>query len=374
MALKIKTIAEAISVNRSSSGMYWNSAGLYVTALANIPRIDCDPITKQPIGILCEESRINFIRNSNDLLKAPWAKTAQITIGTDGQKAPDGSLMQLLTLSGTTSHQVVQGLTAPLVPLTRHTLSVYVIPKNNLFPIQLAYYDNSTSIASQLITPDEVGKLQLISFTFDTPATVVTVPQIRLIGLNQGGDGDQVYMWGAQLEPGGHASSRIVTAESQVTRGSDIVTVLDTSSWLMPKAETVVVDCIVANGDPKKYQPTHCLHNGPNKYAICVFLQGNKVRSELYIDGSNIGLAITDAPFPGGHKVAVRRSDVDTSICADGGAVSSTPLTAVKNPSINTLKIASPATGGSLSLNGHIRRIEYFQKVFTDAEMKAFTL
>jgi len=224
-----KAYSDLITFTRASGGGITNAAGQFEWVGNNVPRITYDPVTLKRLGQLIEEQRTNLIRYSADFTNAAWSKGPGVSISTDGQLAPDGTPMPLITLAGTTNHNINQTLLAPLATGQAHTISVYVKPKSAPFPFQLAYYDGSTSLNSVLITP-VAGVLQRIDFTF-TPAVVAATPQVRILGFGNGGSGDQVYIWGAQPELGSFASSYIPTTTAQVTRAADSAAVNTLSPW-----------------------------------------------------------------------------------------------------------------------------------------------
>ena len=242
MALVEKAFGDIITFTRASGGGRINALGQYEWVADNVPRLTHDPVTLQPLGLLVEEQRTNLIRHSANLANVAWSKAAGVSISTDGQLAPDGTPMQLITLAGTTNHNINQVLLAPLATGQAHTISVYVKPKSAPFPFQIAYYDGNSSLNSVLITP-QPGVIQRIDFTF-TPTVVAASPQIRTIGFGSCGDGDQVYIWGAQLEAGPTTSSYIPTEASQVTRAADMCSVNTLSPWYNPLEGTLVVSMI----------------------------------------------------------------------------------------------------------------------------------
>ncbi|GAB3282467.1 hypothetical protein GCM10027347_58800 [Larkinella harenae] len=69
----------ALNFSRNSIGTYFDGNGNIQTAAAGVPKLDYDPITKQPKGILIEEPRTNLAPNSNDLNGPSWIKTAITT-------------------------------------------------------------------------------------------------------------------------------------------------------------------------------------------------------------------------------------------------------------------------------------------------------
>lgn len=77
MSLQRKTFAEMLTFTRAGSATYFGPDGLMKTAAADQPRLDYDPATLQPRGLLIEESRTNLLLNSATLATQSVTTTAQ---------------------------------------------------------------------------------------------------------------------------------------------------------------------------------------------------------------------------------------------------------------------------------------------------------
>ena len=69
------TLDSRITFTRSTTGSYYNSAGVLSTAAINAPRFDYNPSTLQAKGLLIEESRTNLLTYSEQFDNAAWVKT-----------------------------------------------------------------------------------------------------------------------------------------------------------------------------------------------------------------------------------------------------------------------------------------------------------
>jgi len=366
----MSAFSDIITFTRASAAWRFNSAGVLEQVPANQPRFDYDPVTRALKGLLVEEQRTNLILQSSDFNSAAWIRAAGITFSTDGTLAPDGSLMQLATLSGTNNHNINQTLSAALTVGTTYTLTVFVRAKGALFPFQLAYYDGSTALNGVLITPDTIGATQRLSFTF-TPSVAATTPQVRLVGFGQGGDGSQIYMWGGQLEVGAFPTSYIPTTSAQVTRAADVASVNTLSPWFNPDEGTLFVEA-----------SSPALMDGVGRRAASLFQDNTNYMS---LNRTNTGLISTDVVTGGSgqftslaaavannaiFRVALAYATNDT-INAVNGAVSS-PDTAVVLPAPRSLQIGQRGANQGI-WNGHIRRIRYWPRRLFDNELQRIT-
>lgn len=373
MPLTPMTLENSVSVTRSTTGMCWDKNGIYSSVAINTARINHDPVTKKAIGILSEGTRTNFFRRSNEFSNAQWVKGSGLAFTTDSaQKAPDGTPMPLATLSTASNHQFFQILSAPLTPSTMHTISIYVVPKKGLFPLQIAYYDGSNPVNTVNVTPEAIGKLQLISFTFETPAAAVAAPQVRFIGVGSGSEGDQIYVWGAQVEAGNDASSRIYTVDAQATRASDGIELVSPKPVNGLRGGSMVVSCISNAQGLGKYLPAVCEYGSTVNYSMALFSAVGRISIESRV-GAAAASASSDAQ-PGAAKIATRRSDTVLSLCVNGGNVSSSGShSAATNFTTAGVRIGSGQPGSILRLEGTIVSVELFNKMLTDTEMKEYT-
>jgi len=86
---------------RASTGTYYNSSGVLVSAAINTPRFDYDPATLQLKGLLLEDASTNSALQSADISNAAWAKVSisyGLVVTGNNATAPDGAL----TASGIT--------------------------------------------------------------------------------------------------------------------------------------------------------------------------------------------------------------------------------------------------------------------------------
>ena len=77
MPLSKKTLSDIITVSRNSVETAFTAAGNIKEYSANEARIDYDPVTGSPLGILVEEERTNYLLNSQTLSTQTVAVGAQ---------------------------------------------------------------------------------------------------------------------------------------------------------------------------------------------------------------------------------------------------------------------------------------------------------
>ncbi|QJP10456.1 phage head spike fiber domain-containing protein [Pseudomonas multiresinivorans] len=230
--------------SRASTATYFDSAGILQTAGINVPRNNYDPFTLQALGFLREAAATNLLTFSSQFSNAAWNKVnASITAA--ATTAPDNTLTgsKLIETVVTGLHQVNMISTST----GQRTLTAFVkAAERTRVELQL-----SDVVSAAIFAVFDLSAGTLVTLTPAAPWTGVSASiqpinngwyrisltatagqgtQIRAcINLNNGttnsylGNGTSgAYIWGAQLESGGVATSYIPTDATTVTRAADV--------------------------------------------------------------------------------------------------------------------------------------------------------
>ncbi|MDR3608201.1 MAG: Ig-like domain-containing protein [Oligoflexia bacterium] len=245
----------SITFARSSTGSYMDATGLINYAAANVPRIDHNPTTHQPNGLLVEELRENYLLNSSNLTAASWTATGG-TLTYPGVMAPDGTSSATLLTENTSNsaHKVCQTVSSVTDAQTWST-SFYILPNGrSQFVIYLADAGATANTVYAVVTLTGSGTLNAFNnggngtgvsnstvfFTqlqsgwyrvgFSGKPDTSGTSLIACAQLASGGSGSYLgngasgaYVWGAQLEVGAFPTSYIPTTTAAVTRQADDV-------------------------------------------------------------------------------------------------------------------------------------------------------
>jgi hypothetical protein len=182
--------------------------------------------------------------------------------------------------------------------------------------------------------------------------------------------GRTVYCWGAQVEGPSLATSYIPTLTSSVARAADVATMTGTafSSWYAASAGTFVAefDVLAASG-------TRGIVSADNA--------ATSERIWLYSSGTDPKVAVTDggtaqADIDVGtiaantiYKLGISYALNDIAGCLNGGTVGTD--TSATMPTPTQLRIGADATPNYL--NGHLRRIRFYNVAKSDADLQALT-
>jgi hypothetical protein len=383
------TPADVITLSGGAGGTRVNSVGQVVAASGL--RYDHNPITMACKGLLIEEQRTNLMLRSSEFESPVWnnATPNLPTVTPNATTAPDGTQsMDMLTAAagGTVScarqAQFASGATG--------NFSGSICLKAGTSPRSRITLQDQTSVYTVLAQADVVwtgGVPTLAAITvgtFDAPAdcgngvyrfafTANTATASPLMGIAvfpdvTAGVGS-VYAWGAQLDAGAVATSYIPTTSAAVTRTADnaIVTGANFSSWFNAAQGTFVaeIDTIFSGGAPASVGVAGL---GPSQRFLYISFTSTPIAS---YDGAVIlqnAIPVTDKSP---HKAALSYDGSIRTLTSDG----TPPVSASQAAGFttgNTLYIGAHASGGPY-LEGHIKRLRYWPRQLSNAELQALT-
>jgi hypothetical protein len=167
MALTPKAFAELVTFTRASPASYYGSDGLLKTAASGASRLNYNPATLAPRGILVEELRANLLLQSNAFTVSPWAATVS---GTSTRADVAGTLG--FTLAQVTATSASGGLRQSVGSLTSaavYTVSFYLesTTPQVIFQLEngLAAYGTNTSVTITPSTGATSGQVGFSSVT-----------------------------------------------------------------------------------------------------------------------------------------------------------------------------------------------------------------
>jgi hypothetical protein len=350
--------------------------------------------------LLLEDARTNLIPNSIPV--AGWAPTDVLLTGASGI-APDGTntMVRIAEDGVNTFHMNL--LLATVVASTTYAVSVYakaaqvrylqVLLDNNGGVGSWATFDLQTGTISGPIAMNGVtgsgASIQaagngiyrcVVTSTVGASTTgrvslgLSNVPNPGAFPGYQGNPANGLLIWGAQLEQGGSATSYIPTAGTAVTRAIDgcAISPANMSPWFASPGGSWVVELISFNPAPAN---SRVVGQANVAGSIC----------PIYIDSAAKGgqfdgvSAVTTANATVANvvtKISSAWGVGQAKACANGGVVaSSAALTTgygalvASGIKFMTLVAAAPAD----CTNGYIRRVQYWPRVLSDAEMQQVT-
>jgi hypothetical protein len=355
---------------RATTASYVNSAGTLSSAASGAARYDYDPATLRPRGILLEGAVTNLAKQSGDFTNATWTRQNLTSVGS-AITAPDGTTTFNLAVPNTTSttfHNLVQtGITCVVSSI--YTFSVYAKASGTQYLVMTVdtgtnsgFFDlTNGTIAATDSTVNAVivaigGGVYRCSITFTADTTSKQIQLYFFNGTVTGpamaptyaGDGvSGIYLWGAQTELGGFATSYIPTTTVTVARNADVLTV-GASSWLNRNAGTMVARLSTTSTARSTGTPGIArLDDGSAANAVSLLITGTatpdavtaanaKASSAGTLGGANLGNVSTV------EKAAVV-SYADTAFAAAYGGAAPLTSTDPVPTGLSTLTLGSSA-------------------------------
>ena len=309
MALVSKTFSEIITFTRASTGSYFDSAGTLQSAGINTPRLDYNPSTLAAQGLLIEEQRANLVLQSAAL------STQNVT-----------------------------------VTAVAHTLS---------------FYGTGTIVLSGATTNTLIG-----TGAFPTRSTLTFTPTAGTLTLTVTG----TVQYG-QLEIGSFATSYIPTTTTSLTRSADVASVNTLSPWYNASAGTLYAEAT----------PISPTTNALNQIVVSIDDTTTNNRLQLSrttsvggysflvavggVTGWNPQVGVWANQTAGKLAAAFATSDQKFAYV---GLLDSGAGTGAIPSSLTHMQIGARADG-ALQFNGYIRRITYYPRRLTDAELQTIT-
>ena len=383
--------------NRSAAAAYTattaaitNYIPQLLTAVANQPRFDFNPTTRQSLGLLMEQSSVNLLTYSEQFDNAAWTKSNS-TITANANVAPDGTLTADKIVAGTGTGTQAGFVAAAAISTSAipYTITLYVkYAELQYFQIWAggsawsgnANFDlvgNTVTVQNGCTaTMQSVGNNWFrLSVAFTASAATIQ-PWFSFVSTSTAarastytGNGfNGLYIWGAQLEALAFPTSYIPTVASTVTRAADAASITGTnfSSWYNNAEGTIYSEGVApTSGFFCLYAITDAIGTNTisNYYNTSDYMF--YVRNDQGVQAQpDAGTLVTGFnKFSGAYKTN------DFAISLNGVTVATDTSGAV--PVVNRLLIGSAS--GQQSLNGTIKKIAYYPIRVTNANLQALT-
>jgi len=346
---------------------------------------------------LVEESRTNLLLRSVEFDDAAWTKSnSSITANTI--VAPDGTLTgdKLVENTSNAAHTITSGNISATAQA--YTLSVFLKRGERKFAQLFGRRDttnyNGVQVdldTGQLSAPTRPGTTNnsasttvqpvgngwwrvAMTFTYTTTGNTVCFISTSndLQEYTYTGDGTSgIFIWGAQLEVGSFPTSYIRTEASQVTRAADAasMTGANFSSWYRQDEGTLFAEFAYSSETPTTFSNIYEISDNTSNNRIFSRRPNFSGIESQVINASATQVAFSTAFLQAGKNILTYKTD-DIAYVQNAGTVSTDTSAAV--PVTTQIGIGwNGRTGGQMS--GHIRRIAYYPKRLTNAQLQALT-
>jgi hypothetical protein len=334
-----------------------NSSGLVALINADLPRFDFNPTTLVCKGLLIEEASTNLLSYSQDQSNAVWNVKTNVGVAASATIDPAGGT-NAFTLTANANAVVFGRLLTGTIGLP-YTYAIWIRRKTGTGGVRMYVGDN----VGQTITSQVSSAWTRIPVS-NTP-TAITVRVYIQIDTS----GDEIEVYGAQVEQKAFSTSYIPTTLLSVTRNADVATMTGTnfSDWYSAGAGGVVARVLpsTVSGTRPALQFDDATANE------VIALRGNTTNPELVIVDGGSPQAQIDAGTIAANTAYNLGAAWNTDNCAaavnGGAAVTDTSAT------IPTVTQARLGSDGTNYLNGNIQTLRYWPQRIINAEVQAFS-
>jgi hypothetical protein len=347
-----------------------------------------------------EEQRTNLVLRSEEF-ETTWS-AGNVTVTSNNIAAPNGTVTaEKITDSvdvSNNAHQLTQGVA--VLSGVAYTVSAFIKAGNGVgFSLgagsvgafateQRVLFDASTGVAtSQLGTPTNITMTAVgdgwyrcsCSITPTSSATATIV--VRLYNSAASGfyigDGTQfAYVWGAQLEAGAFPTSYIPTTTATVTRSADVCSISGSnfSAWFNATQSTIYSEAASSTGAAYTgyvYTIGASFNDSITHYRQSDSQPVARIRTA---SADEYGATGNGAIWTGTsvNRFALGVSTTSGRQSSNGTLSAGADDTSITFPAMSSMTIGA-LVGGSLALNGHLRRLTYWPTRLPNSTLQAVT-
>jgi len=397
------TLDPRVTFTRASTGTFFNSAGVLTSAATNAPRFDYNPSTLAARGLRIEEQRTNSIRNNTmqgAVAGTPgtpptnWALTAAggnitsletVSVGTEnGIQYIDVKYVFSGAATANVRHETIGQIAATNTQTWTASAFVKLVggsTSNITTNVVITQYNaafaglEATSVPFTPLTT-ALGTSRPSNTKATTQATVASVTSA--ISIVATGAADITLRIGLpQLELGAFATSVIPTTTMGLTRNADEASVNTLSPWFNASEGTLYGEVSSAaqtvGGVSRRIAN---INDGTEADRITVGWAGAILVGAAFVTDNSVTQAGFNSPsgaYPFPTKVALAYKTDDFQAAVNGSAFAADTSGTV--PTVTQMRIGDVVTGGTgpQNLNGHVRRITYYPRRLSQAELTAIT-
>lgn len=353
---------------------YVGSDGLLHTSAANEWPLEYDPVSLLPVGRSAWEARTNLCTWSSDTTQ--WGLNAGGGVGSTPLAAanygvaPNGATvagrLRLALNGGNTSADRSQATLPGIVKVagTAYTQSVYL--KSNTGTSYKVILRNGGTSTLATVTASWTRFTTIETNNGDQTSTV------ELRGGLSTSDSADLLVWAGQVEASSAAGPVILTAGAQVTRAAQVATVNDLTTLRFNAAAGTLYAEMLTPTDTGILRGLVGFDDGSSANRIMLRRDINndalaQLVSSAGSSGSTVSGALAGASLLRKYALAY---DAAGSKAAVGRTLGSSGV-ALTMPVVNRLRIGTAMA--SSYWNAPIKRVRYYPRKLSDAELQALT-
>lgn len=368
------------------------------TAAAGVPRIDHNPVTGECLGLLIEEQRTNLLTYSEDFGNVIWNKSSNCTVTPNDATSPDGTTTaDRIVISAANTISGPYNIVGTVSGL--HTQSWYVKQAATVRYVQLLW--TSSGVSSDYANFDlQTGTLTAGTYSganiqnvgngwyrISLTSTLAAVSggcwitaintSTALRGASYPGTGaESFFAWGVQVEAGAFPTSYIPTVATQETRNADAASMTGTnfSSWYNAGEGTLYAEALKNSNMTPSLTVLYDINAGANvPLAFNAYGEtSTTLRSRTFYSANQAQYDFTIV-LGSLFKLAYA-AQTDSFAASFNGSTATTDTSGSLPPGMTRFDIGYTSRSPVLTYwNGHIRKISYYPKRLTNANLQALT-
>jgi hypothetical protein len=384
-------VSSYLSISRASIGYAKTSGGV-------LTQFSSGQLRRTDLGLLIEEARTNLELGSQTFAGGTyWTAPAGIGVTDNATTAPDGTSTAARLYENTTSSQdfqVNQDQPGSTLATGTYTFSCYCKAGARNW-VKLcspdaggnlgAWFNLATGVVGTVDSGQSASIEACANGWYRCVVTLTTVSTTQRVchvficaadgaTTHTGIVGNDIFVWGAQLELGAFASSYIPTTGTSATRAADAVTCIGSLATILTSSAGSAVMDVKLNAVPTNYWRLLGSDTSVGGSNYAEFLGSDNASNTAVI--SYMLAVILSTPLGGGLKftdgvkVATGWNSSGRSIVGGGGTVASDANTLSMSPNI---KVFSGDPTGDFKSFGYVRRLAAWISRLADATLQALT-
>ena len=338
--------------DRASSATRVNKDGLIETVGSGEPRIDYKDDSKG--ALLLEPSRSNLILNSQKISLSPIKNG---TFTDDFAISPDGTQNATKFTAPSIDPYFYQSVS---FSAGSYTASIYVKGIGNSIGKDFRIVLGSTSSNPKLEIPSEWTRFEYTATMTSGSATAgLEIPDPAVVG-------DDVLVWGFQVEQGSYATSYIPTQGGVVTRNSESCSQTVPSGIIGQTEGTLYAELgnIPTNAIDDVFIE---LSDGTSNNRILFYNDSDgHIRNQIKANGSISSLINTNIDASSNMKIAITYKSNEAKVFINGVQYGGTD-TSVVVPSVSKINLENFT--GTRSQSSSLKDVKLYNTALTDQEI-----
>ena len=337
-----------------------NKDGVIESVAANQARLNYDFANPQDPHLLLEPTRIQLAHYTNAISSANGYSLINGTLTTNSHTAPDGT-NEASTFKVTSSLGQFQKVKTGSSGV-QYTVSAYVKRKTGTGTVYLRAVENTNTAVT---VTDEWTRVSL---------TVTSTSTNIRYGMALATSGDEIYVWGFQVEAGSYATSLIPNpAGIDITRTEDFCHIPSGLQNILNTSEgTLFVDLEVLRvATTSDFDRIVLSDQTSSTDRIILDNFGGNWRSLMISSAGIVSQTIVSVTANQRIKVAIAYSSTQLRISYNGNTATTTSGSYTPTTTLESFKFSN-VSGGS-KCQGKIYQAMYFNTALTNTELQTLT-